>query len=87
MIEKDDTFDEDCRYGSRKWCAVVLGKSYDWFLRNTKALEADGFPPIDPLTDHRIKADVEAWINRRRRIADRVIVETPKHEKVNYDAL
>lgn len=87
MIKDDDTFNETSLYGSRKWCAAVLGKSYDWFLRNADNLESDGFPKTDPLTGNRIKEDVYAWINSRRRIEDRVKVETPKHTKENFNAL
>lgn len=68
----DLTFEPVSRYGSTRWCARALGRSEDWLRRNMDRLTAAGFPPPDPITGHRIKADVEAWIERRRAVCDTV---------------
>lgn len=84
----DLTLTENSLYGSEAWCAQTFGKSLDWWRRNRAVLEADGFPSKDPLTKQTIKADVLAWINKRRRIEDRAIVEHRQIQTgVNLDAL
>lgn len=81
----DATFHAESRYGSVRWCAIALGRSEDWLRRNANRLEAAGFPRPDPITGHRIKRDVDAWIERRRELSD----SAPTHHKpkVNLDAL
>lgn len=74
MSVHDHTFHELAAYGSDRWVAVTLGKSPDWLKKHRAELEADGFPPKDRLVGLTMKADVEAWLGRRRRIADRVEV-------------
>jgi len=84
----DLTLTKDSLYGSEQWCATTLGKSIDWWRRNRSTLEGDGFPPRDPLTNQTIKADVIAWINKRRKIEDHAIVEHRQPQAgVNLDAL
>lgn len=75
-MKHDHTFDEIAAYGSDRYCATVLGKSVDWFKKHRAELEADGFPKTDPLVGLTCKADVEAWIARRRRVADHIEVRT-----------
>ncbi|MGL6209696.1 MAG: hypothetical protein ACRC14_07705 [Paracoccaceae bacterium] len=68
---KDDvTFSDVSAYGSERWCAQALGKSYEWFRKARPSLEAHGFPQRDRLLGLTQKADVLAWIVRRRRLND-----------------
>ena len=60
--------------GSTEWVSARLGVSRDTFFRKRDALLADGFPAQDPLLRLWIKADVDAWIERRRRISTGVDV-------------
>lgn len=64
----DMTFDPLCAFGSDRWCAVTLGKSLPWFRKTRPQLETDGFPQRDRITNYTLKADVAAWINRRRTV-------------------
>ena len=68
----DPTFSADAAYGSMKWCAARLGRSVDWLRDSREKLEREGFPRIDPLLGLTLKADVEAFLARRRRVADPV---------------
>lgn len=70
MGRHDATFAEICAYGSDRWCALKLGRSYEWFRRTRPELERKGFPPKDTITGYTIKADVDAWIAKRRRYSD-----------------
>ena len=67
----DPTFSEACAFGSSRWVAMILGKGPDWLRRNLDALTVAGFPTPDPITRLYLKADVMAWLDRRRRIPDR----------------
>lgn len=62
----DRTFSDVSAFGSDAWCAEKLGQSRDWFRRMRPDLEVIGFPVRDRITGLTIKADVEAWIARRR---------------------
>ena len=86
---RDITFDDMSAYGSVKWAALTLGKRYSWFMRERSRLETAGFPKPDLITGHYIKADVEAWITKRRQIADRVEVQptTESQPRINPDDL
>ncbi|SIT11265.1 hypothetical protein SAMN05421772_11954 [Paracoccus saliphilus] len=75
----DKTFDPVAAYGSEHWIAARFGRSHDWLKRERKRLESEGFPPRDPLTGFTLKADVDAWLAKRRRVADPVQVRA--HEK------
>jgi len=68
--KRDDSFADDALLGSERWCACTLGVSLDWFYRNRKTLERDGFPRKDALIGRTNKADVNVWIARRRRLSD-----------------
>lgn len=70
MTAHDPTFTPESAYGSERWCSLTLGKSYEWFRKARPDLEADGFPRRDALLKLTMKADVHAWIARRRKIAD-----------------
>ncbi|WP_428515122.1 hypothetical protein [Roseovarius sp.] len=69
-MSKDLTFDDCSAFGSISWAAKRLGMSKDQFLRKRDNLESEGFPKRDPLTNYYHKADVDAWIDHRRRIPD-----------------
>jgi hypothetical protein len=69
----DRTFDPLSEYGSNAWCGAVLGKTTDWFRKNRVTLEADGFPKVCRLVGLTVKADVRAWISKRRRYADMAV--------------
>lgn len=86
----DRTFDPLSEYGSHAWCAAVLGKSTDWFRKNREALEAAGFPRVCRIVGQTIKADVRAWITKRRQYSDEAakVRPAPKREdRTRYDLL
>lgn len=66
----DPSFAAEALYGSEYWCAQALGRSDTWFRKARPTLEKDGFPAKDKLIGMTQKADVYAWIARRRKIAD-----------------
>lgn len=69
-MSKDLTFSNSSAFGSISWAAQRMGMSKDMFLRRRATLESEGFPKRDPLTNYYHKADVDAWIDNRRRIPD-----------------
>lgn len=86
----DRTFDPVSAYGSEQWCAAKLGYGYENWRKNIRtALEAEGFPRRDPLVGLTLKADVEAWLAKRRRVSDtvRAADTTSGVTKVNKHAL
>jgi len=86
----DITFNERSAYGSISWAAQRLGMTKSQFLRKRETLEHEGFPSRDPLTNLYHKADVDAWIDRRRRIQDvdiAAFAEARNSTEVNLDAL
>ena len=87
---KDFTFSDNSAYGSILWAAQRLGMSKDQFFRKRETLESEGFPTRDPLTNGYHKADVDAWIEHRRRIPDAnlaAISESKHRTEVNLDAV
>ncbi|WP_339109234.1 hypothetical protein [Thioclava sp. GXIMD4216] len=66
----DPTFSVISAYGSDLWVASTLGRKIAWFRTNREKLGREGFPKRDPLTGLTIKADVMAWIEKRRRVSD-----------------
>jgi len=82
----DPTMDPLAAFGSTRWVAARLGLSSSSFQRRKATLEEYGFPARDGLLGLYLKADVDAWIEARRRvIVDR---ETqPRTSAVNFDAL
>ena len=66
----DRTLDRTSAYGSTAWVAQRLGISPRAFRDKRSQLSAEGFPEIDPLMKLYIKADVDAWIEKRRSITD-----------------
>ena len=87
MGKVDRTFSEVSAYGSVSWCAETLGRSTDWFRKERDTLESMGFPKVDLVTGLTLKADVQAWISRRRKYSDRAIVEASEDTigGINYD--
>ena len=74
-ISEDLTFHPVSLYGSTDWVALALGLTKDTFYRKREKLYALGFPRPDPIDKTRwVKADVEAWVARRRVVPDRVEV-------------
>jgi len=65
----DPTLDTLSLFGSNDWAALRLGITKDTFFRKRAELEVAGFPKPDPLTGRYIKADVDAWVERRRQIS------------------
>ncbi len=86
----DKSFSSTCAYGSDKWIATVLGQSLEWFKRNRAMLEREGFPPKDTLFGMTLKADVQAFLAKRRRVNDPDPTAThhgPENSGVNYGHL
>ena len=50
--------------------AEMLGRSRGWLKTNRAVLEREGFPPVDRLIGLTCVADINAWIARRRKVAD-----------------
>lgn len=71
---------------SVKWIAARLGKSPSWFDKARPKLEAHGFPKRDGLLGGWIRADIEAWIERRRQIRDTVEVHHAS-KGIDYDSI
>lgn len=86
-MTKDSSFDETCAFGSDLWIAHVLGLSVMRLRKARPQLEADGFPRPDALIGRTNKADVHAWIARRRRLTDAVVVtkDVILEPKVRHD--
>lgn len=90
QIPTDRTFDPVSAYGSERWVASRLGSNSDWLKKNRPKLEGEGFPPVDRLFGMTLKADVDAFLARRRRIADPDLTAThhrPETSGVNYGNL
>lgn len=69
-IPRDRTFDPVSAWGSDRWVAARLGSNTDWLKKNRQKLEGEGFPSVDRLFGMTLKADVDAFLAKRRRIAD-----------------
>ncbi|WP_339113283.1 hypothetical protein [Thioclava sp. GXIMD2076] len=76
-ITWDATFAPVSAYGSDQWVAATLGRRITWFRSHRDKLGREGFPKRDPLTGLTIKADVIAWIEKRRRVSDGMPAPTP----------
>lgn len=57
-------------YVPARWVALRLGLHPDSFRRARPKLEAAGLPTPDPLFGRYLVDDVEAWIRKRRRVAE-----------------
>jgi hypothetical protein len=66
----DRTFSAVSRLGSTRWCAEACGLTLGAFKKKRPLWEAQsGFPRVDPVLGLTIKADVDAWIEKRREVA------------------
>ena len=89
MTSHDRTMDEISAYASDRWCAARLGQSLDWFKRNRETLEREGFPQKDRLFALTLKADVEAFLAKRARVAQPsgAAIHEPLSQGVNLNEL
>lgn len=67
--------------------ASTLGRKVLWFRSHRKALEQEGFPRRDKLIGLTLRADVDAWLARRRVVADPVDTPTEAHHTTTNEAL
>ena len=77
----DRTFDPVSQFGSLRWVAATMGLSVDQLRPRLPKMSDDGFPPPDPIVTLYIKADVLAWIERRRQLPN-----PPEHQASKYRA-
>lgn len=85
----DPTMENISLNGSIKWAAARIGWSLNRFRQRRELLASDGFPKVDRITNLYVKADVDAWINRRRQLSDQIAAvssQKPK-TKVNLNAI
>jgi len=68
---------------TRREVAALLGFSPDTFKRRLPGLRAEGFPAPDTLLCRYLRADVEAWLERRHQVAK----HGASKPEVNHDAL
>jgi hypothetical protein len=70
--------------------AYLLGRKVAWFRKHRDDLVREGFPPKDKIIGLTCRADVEAWIAKRRVLSDRVETHhdtTDIQPKENLNAL
>lgn len=72
--------------------AHLLGRKLTWLRKHRSTLEAEGFPHKDALIGQTNLADIEAWIAKRRRLADPVPAASREaadttRARINYDRL
>lgn len=90
MTSHDRTMEEVSAFGSERWCAAKLGQSLDWFKKTRPVLEHEGFPAKDKLIGLTLKADVDAFLAKRRRVADpapAAAYPEPRSKGARLDAL
>ncbi|OIQ39735.1 MAG: hypothetical protein BM560_14600 [Roseobacter sp. MedPE-SWde] len=86
----DPTMEKISLNGSVRWAAARIGWTLSKFRQKRDILENDGFPKVDRITNLYVKADVDAWINRRRQLSDNVVLSVGVEntiEEVNFGAL
>lgn len=86
----DPTMDKISLNGSVRWAAARIGWTLNKFRQKRDILENDGFPKVDRITNLYVKADVDAWINRRRQLSDNTVLSVGVEktlEEVNFGAL
>ncbi len=87
---RDPTMEKISLNGSVRWAAARIGWTLNKFRQKRDILENDGFPKVDRITNLYVKADVDAWINRRRQLSDNVVLSVGAEntiEEVNFGAL
>ena len=75
----------DPAFQKTPWVAKRLGIHRDTFAAKRRDLERAGFPRPDPVMGQYLVADVEAWIENRRTIAQREASDN--RQGVNLDAV
>ncbi len=86
----DPTMEKISLNGSVRWAAARIGWTLNKFRQKRDTLENDGFPKVDRITNLYVKADVDAWINRRRQLSDNAVLSVgvgKTLEEVNFSAL
>jgi hypothetical protein len=85
----DPTMENISLNGSIKWAAARIGWTLNRFRQRRELLESDGFPKVDRITNLYVKADVDAWINRRRQLSDQIaaVGSQKPTTKVNLNAI
>lgn len=88
-MAEDHTMSKISLNGSVKWAAARIGWSLNSFKQKREVLETNGFPKVDRITNLYVKADIDAWINRRRQVADNIIAigGAVNTTEVNLDAI
>jgi hypothetical protein len=74
-------------YVNEPGVAQILGKSRGWLKVNRARLEREGFPRVDGLIGLTCVADIEAWIARRRQVADAVPAHTTGNHHVASEGI
>ncbi|GIT90117.1 hypothetical protein JANAI62_04000 [Jannaschia pagri] len=69
--ETDQTFSRHSSYGSKLWVATRLGRSVEWLRKRQSVLKDMAFPALDPATGLYLKADVQTWVENRRKVSPR----------------
>lgn len=70
--------------------AKLFGMSPRWLWQHREELEQRGFPKKDALIGRTLKADVEAWLARQRKVSDHAGVVHSGDDtttRINTDAL
>jgi len=86
-MPNDLTLSDESLWGSIGWASQTMGMSKDNFMRRRPKMMQEGFPAIDDLTNLYLKADVLAWIDRRRKVSATIPDSEPEPKGVKLDAL
>lgn len=77
-------------YLTERDVADLLARSRSWLSRHRQALEREGFPAVDRLIGRTCRRDIEAWVRRRRMVADTSHSQCAQGDKgagINFDAI
>jgi hypothetical protein len=88
-MAEDPTMGQISLNGSVRWAAARIGWPLIRFKQKREILETNGFPTVDRITNLYVKADIDAWINRRRQVTDQIlhISSAENTTEVNLDAI
>lgn len=73
--------------GGAEWVAARLGKSRTWFTQMRPHLEKQGFPRKDAVVGGWLKRDVDAWLERRRQVCDKVEAHHKSSSEIRINEL